>query len=541
MAKGLLGETATPNEVIADRFCLVKRIGNGGMGSVFLAYDQLLKKEIALKILRTTIKDDKRSAERLLKEAELMRELRHPNLVHTYDVGLWNDMPYFTMEYVGGGDLARRIKEEPLPWEMAISVVKQMAQGLAEVHHHNILHRDLKLSNILIDGELIKISDFGLAYNGVSDLTKSTEMVGSPASFPPELIKDRLYSHTSDIYALGVASYELITGTPPFRGDSIGELIGQILHVDPPPPHHLVAIPEPLSQMVMSMLHKNPSRRPSSAHEIATSIKLFTAENNIPEVKLRVATSGKLEPQKSPPLIRRAMGVLLYFALSICLSIVAEQFIVLYAPAHPTVLPLLALTSLFFTTLVYGLVHWRLFQTVLETKLRPKEFLLRSIRLALGIYAAYVIVFLVLAPRLDFATLMSSLNIAGRMAVMSITCILSLTPLDLRSWLAMQGLNLGNNESLAITVLLPTFLVSWDALQFIVTTALCRDRLTKLKNENTAQQIIKRFFLILAGELILLEVMASKYSFETIFTTSVLLGITNMLALYLAIYKAKEN
>ncbi|MBQ1900356.1 MAG: serine/threonine protein kinase, partial [Erysipelotrichaceae bacterium] len=211
------------SEYIGNRYRIVKLIGRGGMADVYLAYDVILKREVAVKILKSDMADDDTALERFKREAGAVTQLSHPNIVDVYDVGDDKDRHYIVMEYIKGYTLKQLIKKRgPIPYKEAVWMMKQLAGALMEAHRNNVIHRDVKSQNVLIkDDGTIKLSDFGIALaNGAMQITKKDSVLGSVHYLAPELSRGKQASMQSDIYSLGIVFYELLTGDVPFKADN---------------------------------------------------------------------------------------------------------------------------------------------------------------------------------------------------------------------------------------------------------------------------------------------------------------------------------
>jgi uncharacterized RDD family membrane protein YckC len=256
-----------------DHFEIRGLLGQGGMGTVYLAHDLSLERPVAIKVLRRELTSNQHLVGRLVDEARAQARLQHPNVVTIYYIGSHQGTRYFAMEYVRGKTLADRVEGQgPLPWAEALEYVIQTTRALMAGHARGIVHRDIKPSNLLLDaapgagpsGAAIKVTDFGLAAVPGS---AEQEFVGSPFYAAPEQIAGEPPSHRSDIYALGITFHELITGEPPFQGKSLREMIS--LHRGAPRP----AIPPRrapwrLRQLIIEMMDPEPDKRPWSYDEL---------------------------------------------------------------------------------------------------------------------------------------------------------------------------------------------------------------------------------------------------------------------------------
>ncbi len=282
-----LSSTAPPlpasgNDTLPERlgpYEILEELGRGGMGRVYAARQIGLGRIVALKVMG----DASRNADfelRFLREAQTAARLRHPNLVAVHDFGRADGQLYFSMDYIEGGDLARRLRGRPFaPWEAA-SLLRKVALALAHAHAEGVLHRDLKPSNILLDGDEPKLADFGLAtqLEAGGDLTAVSGVLGTPHYLAPEALQkgSAALSVASDIYALGVVLFELLTGRTPFAGATPGALAALVENSEPPSPRLLApAVPRDLETVVLKCLERDPARRYGSAQALAEDLRRF--------------------------------------------------------------------------------------------------------------------------------------------------------------------------------------------------------------------------------------------------------------------------
>jgi beta-lactam-binding protein with PASTA domain len=205
------------------RYKIIGNIGSGGMANVFLAHDLILDREVAVKVLRFDFQNDKNAIRRFQREALAATELVHPNIVTVYDVGEEDGMQFLVMEYVKGMDLKRYIQTRyPIPYLQIVDIVQQILSAVALAHQHRIIHRDLKPQNILINEEgVVKITDFGIAIAlSETSITQTNSMLGSVHYLSPEQARGSMATNQSDIYAIGIILYEMLTGKVPFDGES---------------------------------------------------------------------------------------------------------------------------------------------------------------------------------------------------------------------------------------------------------------------------------------------------------------------------------
>ncbi len=272
-----IGQDALPERL--GPYEILEELGRGGMGRVYAARQVGLGRIVALKVMG----DASRNADfelRFLREAQTAARLRHPNLVAVHDFGRADGQLYFSMDYIEGGDLARRLRGRPFaPWEAA-SLLRKVTLALAHAHAEGVLHRDLKPSNILLDGDEPKLADFGLAtqLEAGGDLTAVTGVLGTPHYLAPEALLQgsAALSVASDLYALGVVLFELLTGRTPFAGAAPAALATLVENSEPPSPRLLApAVPRDLETIVLKCLERDPARRYSSAIALAEDLRRF--------------------------------------------------------------------------------------------------------------------------------------------------------------------------------------------------------------------------------------------------------------------------
>ncbi|HVS36202.1 MAG TPA: serine/threonine-protein kinase [Gemmataceae bacterium] len=253
-------------------------LGHGGMGVVYKAWHVRLHRAVALKMLLAGPGARPEELERFLREAEAVAGLRHPNIVQIHDIGDLDGRPYFTMEFVEGGSLARKLAGTPQSAREAAALTAALAEAVHAAHQSGIVHRDLKPANVLLTADgTPKIADFGLArrLEGGAGLTQSGAAVGTPSYMAPEQAQGKT-GRAADIYALGAILYELLTGRPPFRAETAVETVLQVLHQEPVPPSRLNAkTPRDLETICLKCLRKDPQRRYAAAAALADDLRRF--------------------------------------------------------------------------------------------------------------------------------------------------------------------------------------------------------------------------------------------------------------------------
>jgi uncharacterized RDD family membrane protein YckC len=256
-----------------DHFEVRGLLGQGGMGTVYLAHDLSLERPVAIKVMRPELATNKDLIGRLLLEARAQARLQHPNVVTIYHIGAHDGAPYFAMEYVHGKTLADHLDERgPLPWGEALEYMIQTTRALMTAHARGIVHRDIKPSNLILDGAstarhagaAIKVADFGLA---APPNSPEQHFVGSPFYAAPEQIAGKPPTHRSDIYALGITFHELLTGQPPFQAENLREMMS--LHLNAPRPEiQPDKAPWRLRQLITEMMDPVPQKRPWTYEEL---------------------------------------------------------------------------------------------------------------------------------------------------------------------------------------------------------------------------------------------------------------------------------
>lgn len=259
-----------------------ERLGSGGMGEVYKAYDQRLERWVAIKRIRPDKETAEEHRERLRREARAAARINHPAIVQVYDIFEQDDADCIVMEFVEGTSLDRLIQHGPLDAYRAARLGRQIANGLAQAHDNGILHRDLKTENVIVTaGDQAKILDFGLAKpliqgNLDSTLTGKGQVVGTSRTMSPEYVSGDEVDHRSDLFALGVLLYETTTGNSPFKAhNTLATLKRVILHRQPPAHEVNPAIPQGLSELIDSLLEKEPQDRPQDAEEVANALGIF--------------------------------------------------------------------------------------------------------------------------------------------------------------------------------------------------------------------------------------------------------------------------
>ena len=302
--------------LISDRYQLGDRLGSGGMSSVYQATDRVLERTVAVKVLAEHLSDDEKFVARFRREALAVARLIHPNIVQVYDTGVDHDRHYIVMEYVEGRSGAQLLQRQGrLQPEVAVEIGAQACAGLEYAHRHGIVHRDVKPGNLMViggpagrsnspasahdppTGEMtVKLTDFGIARAAEQTrLTQVGSVVGTAAYLAPEQARGEEAAPASDVYALGVVIYQLLTGRLPWEGSSLAELAIRRESERPlPPSSYDPEIPETLSTAVLRSLEGDPGLRYSTARQLA--------------VALRTGLSGQQPPQAAAEAPTRALS-----------------------------------------------------------------------------------------------------------------------------------------------------------------------------------------------------------------------------------------
>ncbi len=277
---------------ISDRYQVIKSIGEGGMANVYLAYDTILDRNVAVKVLRGDLANDEKFVRRFQREALAASSLSNPNIVEVYDVGEDNGEYYIVMEYIEGKHLKQLLKKRgKLTVGEAVDIVMQITDGLSVAHDSYIIHRDIKPQNIMIlENGLVKITDFGIAMAmNSTQLTQTNSVMGSVHYLPPEQASGKGATLQSDIYSIGILFYELLTGKLPFKGENAVEIA--LKHLKEPLPsvrEEDPDIPQSVENIIIKATAKNPKNRYSDAREMYEDLKTCLEPERINEPKIKL-------------------------------------------------------------------------------------------------------------------------------------------------------------------------------------------------------------------------------------------------------------
>ncbi|ARP71699.1 serine/threonine protein kinase [Streptomyces pluripotens] len=280
--------------VLGGRYELVEKLGQGGMGTVHRGVDQRLRRTVAVKLLSSALAHDPQSRARFRREAHAAAALNHPAVATIHDVGEESHpdgpWPYLVMEYVQGATLAEALRDGPLPVADAVNVACAVLDALQHSHECGIVHRDIKPSNIMLTGsDTVKVLDFGIAKaftETATRITGSGAAIGTPAYLSPEQINGTEIDHRADLYAMGCLLHELLTGTPPFRGESSFAIMHQHLFAAPEPVSRLrPQVPVAVEAVILRALGKDPEERFADAGEMRAALADVLIQTSMPTVQ----------------------------------------------------------------------------------------------------------------------------------------------------------------------------------------------------------------------------------------------------------------
>ena len=296
-----------PTSFADGKYQVEKPLGEGGLKSVYLARDTQLERDVAFKLIKTEGLDEE-SRTRVTREAQAMARLAHPHVVTVFELGDHEGQPYVVEDLMGGGDVGDLIEDASdgrMAAEDAIVIGQAVCNALEFSHSQGIVHRDLKPGNIWLTSDgVAKIGDFGLAVSSErSRLTQEGMMVGTPFYMPPEQATGGEVTPQADLYSLGATLYEMVTGRPPFVGETFEAVIGQHLNTPPvAPTWHNPNVPASLESLILRLLEKDPNKRPSSASEVGQAL----ASIDVRAVREPPSGEGATSPSGQDPIYRHA-------------------------------------------------------------------------------------------------------------------------------------------------------------------------------------------------------------------------------------------
>jgi serine/threonine protein kinase len=299
----------SPGVVIAERYHLERKLGAGGMGSVWLATDLSLDSTCAIKLVDSDKVGNEEVRVRFQREARAAAQIRSANVVDVFDHGLWQDVPFIVMEYLQGEDLGARLEQRgKLSIRDTYNIVTQVARALVRAHAMGIVHRDLKPENIFLvqgdDHEIAKVLDFGIAkldqYSLHDKTTKTGSFMGTPYYMSPEQARGRNIDWRSDLWALGVIVFQCLTGKPPFESEALGDLMGMILY-DPIPKltERDRSLPPELEAFWERAINRDREQRFQSAKELADALADAAAleRREVPTLPPRVSLGSLVDSE----------------------------------------------------------------------------------------------------------------------------------------------------------------------------------------------------------------------------------------------------
>lgn len=349
------------------RYDIVAELGAGAMGTVYKGLDPKIQRTVALKVLNfKQIKqgnDNLQARERFMVEARATGQLSHPNILTIFDVGEEKDKAYIAMEFLRGGTLEDAMDSNGFrDYDHIFDIIRQIADGLSHAHSRNIIHRDVKPANIMMaDGKVPKIADFGLARFTDSNLTTTGTVLGTPNYMSPEQIRGRKIDGRSDLFALAIILYEMLTGEKPFAGDSITSVIYRVVNEEPIPPKQLnMDLPDYIDTFMAKALAKNPASRFQTAEKFVEGMKGIMSDAHQTTVLEGLdAAEGKMVKPKAA---RRGRKKKAAGAAGLSSSVAASAQSVIGAVQKKVGLPMYAvvggalLIGFFFFSLIYSVM-----------------------------------------------------------------------------------------------------------------------------------------------------------------------------------------
>ncbi|MBO0880396.1 MAG: serine/threonine protein kinase [Mycobacterium sp.] len=290
--------------LLDGRYRVEAKIASGGTSTVYRGLDVRLDRPVALKVMDSRYAGDEQFLTRFQLEARAVARLKDPGLVAVYDQGLDARHPFLVMELIEGGTLRELLAERgPMPPHAVAAVLRPVLGGLAAAHHAGLVHRDVKPENVLIsDDGVVKIADFGLVRAvAAAGITSASVILGTAAYLSPEQVKDGKATPRSDVYAVGITAYELLTGHTPFSGDTALSIAYQRLDSDVPPPGTSIdGVPGQFDELVERATARNPAHRYADAHDMGAELEAIVDELSLP--KFRVPAPSNSAQLRSTPL-----------------------------------------------------------------------------------------------------------------------------------------------------------------------------------------------------------------------------------------------
>lgn len=320
-------------ELLKRKYNIKRQVGHGGMAEIFLANDKETGKEVAIKILEPSSRNDRIKQKRFMHEIRLLKKVDSPHVVKLFDAEMSDANCYIVMEYVDGDILKDYIKNRSrLTVDEAVEFAIQLAEGFDEIHRNGIIHRDIKSQNIMVaEGGMIKIIDFGIAIDADSEeLTRTDMLIGSPQYVSPELIRQEVPTIQSDIYALGIIMYEMIAGDVPFSGSSALDTLTQ--HRDKPMPkicQRFPNIPQSVENIILKATAKDQTKRFKDMYEMRAALKKALKPEHMNELPIHLEGKPRkklVERMTSKAAMIGLFSVLLVAVVTLLIVILVKGF-----------------------------------------------------------------------------------------------------------------------------------------------------------------------------------------------------------------------
>ena len=307
-------QTFAPGTLLSDRYELLEVLGQGGMGTVYKARDIELDRLVAVKVIRGDMANDAKTLARFKQELILARQITHKNVIRIFDLGSHEGAKFITMEFVAGHDLSAMMAERRVAAEETARIIRKVCGALEAAHAENVIHRDLKPQNIMIDESGgVYVMDFGLARSvEMSGLTQTGALLGTPAYMSSEQAKGEPLDQRSDIFSLGIIFYEMLTGTVPFKADTLWATVISRTKTEPPPPSSIdPSIPQRLSDIVSKCLMIDPAARYATAREVGEDLDVFLGDATARVAEAPPPYAPPIEPPVKPSRRRWMAGAVL--------------------------------------------------------------------------------------------------------------------------------------------------------------------------------------------------------------------------------------
>jgi beta-lactam-binding protein with PASTA domain/predicted Ser/Thr protein kinase len=308
-----------PDTLVDGRYRIIRRLGSGGMADVYCAEDTQLGREVALKLLYRRFAEDEEFVERFRREASSAAGLQHPNVVQVFDRGEWDGTYYIAMEFLTGRNLKQVVRDHgPLEPALAVDLTIQILKAARFAHRRGIVHRDIKPHNVIVDDEgRAKVTDFGIARAGASDMTETGSIMGTAQYLSPEQAQGHPVDARADLYSIGIVLYELLTGAPPFDAESpVTIALKQVSEEPVPAMQRNPAVSPALDAVVMRALRKDPAARFQNADEFIAALESAMAGGYVETVAVAEDPVAALEEEDRRNFGRIAVIALVVLALA---------------------------------------------------------------------------------------------------------------------------------------------------------------------------------------------------------------------------------